>query len=111
MGDTDRVRSRAKTEVIDPSLEMRWLLKDRQINAQIDETFNHEVRQVVTTAGVQNGSHIAIDFNPGFQLLTFHWVRIWRGTNSLNRLDPEKIQVTQAGLDTISFFSAGTRPR
>jgi len=100
---------RAKTEVIDPSLEMRWLLKDRQINAQIDETFNHEVRQVVTTAGVQNGSHIAIDFNPGFQFLTFHWVRIWRGTNSLNRLDPEKIQVTQAGLDTDQLLFSGDK--
>jgi transglutaminase-like putative cysteine protease len=29
--------------------------------------------------------------------LTLHWVRIRRGTNSLNRLEPDKIQVSQPG--------------
>ena len=91
---------RAKLESVDPSLEMRWILKDRQINAQNNETFNHEVRQVLTASGVDFGSHIAIDYDPSYQLLTFHWVRIWRGTNSLNRLDPDKIQVNQRGMDT-----------
>ncbi len=98
---------RARLEEVDPSQEMRWILKDRQINAQNNETFNHEVRQVLTPSGVNNGSHISIDYDPSYQLLTFHWVRIWRGTNSLNRLDPDKIQVTQRGLDADELlFSA-----
>jgi len=90
---------RARLDEVDPSQEMRWILKDRQINAQNNETFNHEVRQVLTPSGVNNGSHISIDYDPNYQLLTFHWVRIWRGTNAFNRLDPDKIQVTQRGLD------------
>ncbi len=98
---------RAKLDAVDPSQEMRWILKDRQINAQDNETFNHQVRQVLTPAGVKNGSHISIDYDPSYQLLTFHWVRIWRGTNSLNRLDPDKIQVSQRGLDAgEQLFSA-----
>jgi len=91
---------RAKLEDVDPSLETRWILKDRQINAQSNESFNHEVRQVLTPAGVDFGSRISINYDPSYQLLTFHWVRIWRGTNSLNRLDPDKIQVNQRGQDT-----------
>jgi transglutaminase-like putative cysteine protease len=90
---------RARLEAVDPSQDMRWILKDRQINAQNNEIFHHEVRQVLTLAGVKNGSHISIDYDPSYQLLTFHWVRIWRGTNSLNRLDIDKIQVSQHGLD------------
>jgi transglutaminase-like putative cysteine protease len=91
---------RAKLDPVDPSLEMRWILKDRQINAQNNESFNHEVRQVLTPAGVNYGSHIKVDYDPSYQLLTFHWVKVWRGTNALNRLDPDKIELTQAGLDT-----------
>lgn len=91
--------ARAKVEPVDPSEEMRWLLKDRQINASNNETFYHEVRQVLTPSGVNKGSHITVNYDPGYQLLTFHWVKIWRGTNSFNRLDPDKIEVTQSGLD------------
>jgi transglutaminase-like putative cysteine protease len=91
--------ARAKLEEVDPSQEIRWILTDRQINAQNNESFHHEVRQVLTVSGVNNGSHVLVNYDPGYQLLTFHWVRIWRGTSSLNRLDPKKIQVTQYGLD------------
>jgi hypothetical protein len=94
-------------EVADPSQEMRWILKDRQINAQNNESFHHEVRQLLTSVGVNNFSHIAIDYDPSYQLLTFHWIKIWRGTNALDRLDPDKIEVTQSGLDpTLLLFSA-----
>jgi hypothetical protein len=95
---------RAKLDEVDPSMEMRWILKDRQIDAQNNETFIHEVRQVLTPAGVDFGSHISIDYDPSYQLLTFHWVRIWRGTNSLTRLDPDKIQVNQCGLDPANLL-------
>lgn len=91
---------RARLEPVDPSTEIRWILKDRQINAENNETFNHEARQVLTPGGVDYGSHIAVNYDPSYQLLTFHWVRIWRGTNVLDRLDPDKIQISQSGLDT-----------
>ena len=56
---------------------------------------------------MNNGSHISIEYDPSYQLLTFHWVRIWRGTNALNRLDPDKIVVSQRGLDADELlFSA-----
>src|SRR5208283_2110158 len=77
---------RVKLDSVDPSQEMRWIIKDRQINAQNNETFNHEVRQVLTPSGVNNGSHISVDYDPSYELLTIHWVRIWRGAKSLNRL-------------------------
>ncbi len=89
--------ARAMLETVDSSQAMRWILKDRQINAQVNQTFNHEVRQILTPSGLQNHSEISIDYDPSCQLLTFHWVRIWRGTNSLNRLDPDEIRISQRG--------------
>jgi hypothetical protein len=89
---------------VDPSQDYRWLLSDRQINAQNDEAFVHEARQTLTSAGVQFGSHILINYDPTCQSLTFHWARLWRGTNKLDRLDASQIHVSQAGLDTQEFL-------
>jgi transglutaminase-like putative cysteine protease len=97
--------TRPKAEdAVDPSQDYRWLLLDRQINAQNDEEFVHEARQTLTSAGVQYGSHIMVNYDPTCQSLTFHWARLWRGTNKLDRLDPTRVRVNQAGLDTEEFL-------
>src|SRR5580658_6868574 len=57
----------------DASADQHWLLVERQINAQQNETFVHSARQVLTADGVQNGSTLTIDFNPGYETLTWHW--------------------------------------
>lgn len=87
-------------DAVDPSQDFRWLLSDRQINAQNDEEFVHQVRQTLNVAGVQYGSHININYDPTCESLTLHWVRLWRGTNKLDRLDLSKLHVSQTGLDT-----------
>jgi transglutaminase-like putative cysteine protease len=87
-------------DAVDPSQDYRWLLSDHQINVQSNETFTHEARQVLTSAGVQYGSHIMIPYDPDCQSLALHWARLWRGGNKLDRLDPSKLHVGQAGLDT-----------
>jgi transglutaminase-like putative cysteine protease len=89
---------------VDPSQDYRWLLSDRQINAQTDEAFVHIAHQPLTSAGVQYGSHIMIQYDPTCEALTFHWARLWRGTNQLNRLDPSKIRLSQTGLDSENFL-------
>jgi hypothetical protein len=83
----------------------RWLLAERQINAGENETFYHNVRQILSIDGVQNGANISIDFNPAYQSLAFHWIRIWRGTNFFDRLDLKKVKVIEPerGLDDFVF--------
>ncbi len=71
------------------------LLLDRQVNAVENELFVHVVRQVRTYSGIEHGSVISADFDPDYESLKFHWIKIWRGTNSLNRLDPDKIKLVQ----------------
>src|SRR5882757_2879276 len=81
------------------STDQHWLLMERQVNAATNESFYHYVRQILTVAGVQNGSTLKMDFNPSYQTLTLHWVRIWRGTNYLNRIEADKIRVVRQERD------------
>jgi hypothetical protein len=80
----------------DASAVWVWLLIDRQFNAQTDEQFYHAVCQVPASAAGANPPPLAIRYDPGCQLLTLHWVRLWRGTNSSNRLDPSKVHFSGA---------------
>ena len=77
------------------SADQRWLLLEREINAGTNETFIHCARQILSVAGVQNGSDLKIDFNPSYQTLTLHWARLWRGTNHLNQLTADKVRVVR----------------
>jgi len=94
---------------VDPSQDYRWLLSDRQINAQNDEEFVHEVRQPLTLAGVQFASHVLINYDPTCQSLTFHWARLWRGTNKLDRLDPSTLRIDEAGPDAKEWLFGSER--
>ncbi len=78
-----------------PGDDAHLLLKDRQVNVASNELFIHIVKQVRNYFGVQNGSTIKIDFEPDFEQLNVHWIRIWRGTNCLERLSREKLNIIQ----------------
>lgn len=97
----------SRPEDLNSGLPSRLLLSDFQINGRTRETFQHEARQLLTWAGVEGGSHLYIDFDPGNQSLVFHWVRIWRGTNSFNELDLESLSVSQRARDPDRFLFTG----
>jgi Domain of Unknown Function with PDB structure (DUF3857)/Transglutaminase-like superfamily len=71
------------------------LLQEQQINALQNKTFFHTDRQILTIEGVQNESTLTIDFNPNYETVTMHWVRIWRGAQYLDRLDTNKVEIVQ----------------
>ena len=77
----------------------RWLLMETEINVPESATFCHRVRQICSYAGVQNGAQISLDFDPEYESLQLHWVRIWRGTNFFNQLDRDKIKIIQQERD------------
>ena len=97
---------------VDSSLDYRWLLSDRQINAQNDEEFVHQARQILTPAGAQFGAHVMINYDPTCQSLTFHWARLWRGANKLGLPGPRpKCSSARSDLTRKDFFSApGKQP-
>ena len=97
----------SRPEDLNSGLASRLLLSDFQINTRTRETFQHEARQLLTRAGVEDGSHLYIDFDPGHQSLVFHWLRIWRGTNTLNELDLDRVTLNQPERDPDRFLFTG----
>jgi len=99
----------ASTDLLDASADQHWLLWERQINADQNETFVHAVRQVMTTDGVQKGSTLTIGFNPGYETLTWHWARIWRGAQHLERLDTNNVKIVQQEQDLDQYMLNGQK--
>jgi len=87
--------------------DQHWLLVERQINAAENETFFHNVRQILSLAGVQNGANVAIDFNPAYQSLNIHWIRIWRGLKFSDQLDLQRIKIIQPERDLDDYVFEG----
>jgi hypothetical protein len=84
--------------------DWRWLLVEQQCNAQTDEQFRHEVRQAPAPALGMNPPQITISYDPGCQVLALHWVRLWRGTNALNRLNPSNLRFVRRAPDAGGFL-------
>lgn len=87
----------------------RLLLQEQQINALENEVFFHTDRKILSVDGVQNDSTIKVSFNPNFESLTWHWVRIWRGNDHFERLDTNKIQVVQQEKDLDAYTLNGEK--
>jgi hypothetical protein len=77
------------------------LLDDHQVRvagANVDEYFRR-VRQVVTSAGVQNASELNIDFDPSFQRLVIHEVWVIRGNEHMEELAPDEVRIIEKESD------------
>jgi hypothetical protein len=74
-----------------------YLLSDRQVRVtgQMREVFSHFARQIVNDAGLEGSSQISIDYEPSYQSLVLHWVRIRRGGQWLDRLLLPRLEVIQ----------------
>lgn len=99
----------ALDDLPDSSADEHLLLLERQINAVQNETFVHYARQILTLDGVQNGSTLTIDFNPDCQSLTWHWARIWRDGQHLDRLDTNSVKIVQREQELDQFALNGEK--
>ncbi|HEX3626571.1 MAG TPA: DUF3857 domain-containing transglutaminase family protein [Verrucomicrobiae bacterium] len=75
------------------------LLLEHQINAPENEEFFHSERRILTTDGVQNDSTLKINFDPSYESLTWHWARIWRDGQPVDRLDTNSVQIVRREQD------------
>ena len=72
-------------------------LSDRQVRVVggDPEAFSHYTRQIVNDAGLEGSSQVGIEFEPSYQKLTFHWIRIYRNGQWLDRLSIPQMKVIQ----------------
>ena len=72
-----------------------YLLYERQKNPGLKESFAHAVVLMQNETGVQDSGNLSFEFDPSYQELILHHVRIHRNGQVLPRLDKSKIRMIQ----------------
>jgi transglutaminase-like putative cysteine protease len=84
-----------------------YLLFDQQEQVAPRAFYYHEARQITSENGVQTGSAISASFDPSYQTLTFHFIRLVRNGVTAERLDRSQIKLLQREKDMESFLYDG----
>ncbi len=93
----------------DPASDgISYLLVDQQENLEPRASYYHEARQITSENGVQNGAAIAVTFDPSYQKLIFHSIRLIREGVAADRLNRSQIKLLQREREMESFLYDGS---
>lgn len=81
---------------------------EQQIHVDEQASYVRVVRDIVSETGVQNASEISISFDPTFEKLQFHTIKVWRNKKPLNRLQLKNFKVIADEKDLSRFLYQGT---
>jgi transglutaminase-like putative cysteine protease len=106
-------------ETLSPDLETKapegsssdgsfYLLADTQVNVEKESHFNHYAIKILSDAGVQSSSSVDADWDPSFQRLDFHYIRVIRNGVAQNRLKTEGFKVIQRESNLESYMFDGS---
>ncbi len=86
-----------------------YVLIDQQENYASHAHYYHQVTHIMSDKGVQNGSSVDVSFDPTYQKLTLHFIRVYRPglTDSMSQLDRSKIKLLQREPEMESFLLDG----
>ncbi len=85
-----------------------YLLVDYQENVAAGELYVRIVKELKTAEGVQDGSTIAVDYDPAYQTLLFHQISVVRGGASSSRLSPGAVSLLRRETDLESSMLDGS---
>src|SRR4029078_13464120 len=72
---------------------------EKQVSLEQQSVYVRKVIKVLTESGVQNSSEISVAFDPSYQNLTFHSVKILRNNTVIDQLDLSKFKTIQQESD------------
>ena len=81
---------------------------EEQIQVDKQQDYQHYIREIVSDAGIQNGSEIAVSFDPTFETLNFHEIIIWRAGKPINRLSANAFKIVADEQDLSKFIYQGS---
>jgi len=76
-----------------------YVLYDEQVNIATKQDYNHITIQIVNDIGVQNSSEIELTYNPSYQKLFIHYIKVIRNGVTINKLEPKDIKNIQQEKD------------
>ncbi|PZR25866.1 MAG: hypothetical protein DI535_16295 [Citrobacter freundii] len=68
---------------------------ERQISAVPYSVYSKKVLRILTQAGIENISKVTVNYDPTYQQLVFHTVKVIRGNQVINQLNQAKIKTIQ----------------
>jgi hypothetical protein len=94
--------------VLDGVNDIYYLLVDKQVNLIDPSEFSHFAMKVLNSSGIQSVSDITVEFDPGYQELTFHGIRIIRDGQIIDKLTGAGINVFQRETQLERFIYDGS---
>lgn len=76
-----------------------YLLLDRQVNVRESSAYEHNVYRITSESALQSGSSITWSFDPSYETLVLHHLRVTRGDVVRERLNKDLIKVIQQERD------------
>ena len=81
---------------------------EKQISLAHQSTYYKKAIRILSEAGVQNRSEVNVSFDPSYNKLIFHSIRIIRENGSINKLQPSKIKLIQQESELKKYLYNGT---
>ncbi len=98
--------------VVQPAIDgQRFLMVDRQVNLEAKQVtrFSRYMIEVTSTEGLERASQLTFDFDPAYESLTIHKVRVFRQGQVLDRLEPSELRLFQREADLARFLYSGQK--
>lgn len=86
------MRTQAGSEEANPG-GVDYRLFDWQVQVEEKAFYQHTVYRVTNASGLQSSAEISFDYDPAYQELVLHHVRVIRDGHEEDRLEPEAIEV------------------
>jgi transglutaminase-like putative cysteine protease len=84
------------------------LCYEKQTSLEHNAVFYKKAMRILTDAGVQNCSEVSVEFDPSYQKLSFHSIRILRHGKSIDKLDIKKFRVIEEEKERDRFIYNGS---
>jgi hypothetical protein len=83
-------------------------LVEHQVQVEKQADYHHIIKEIVSEAGIQNGSEISISFDPSFERLDFHEITVWRDNKPQSRLTASVFKILADEKELSDFIYQGT---
>lgn len=85
----------------DSSGGVEYLLADRQTRLEAHDriAYSHYAMRALTGDGVEDAAHLQVSFDPSYQTLALHSIKVHRGGQVFSRLDASRVKLLQREKD------------
>jgi transglutaminase-like putative cysteine protease len=85
-----------------------YQLYEEQVQVEKQADYTHVIREIVSDAGIQNGSEVSVSFDPTYERIDFHKLIVWRDNKPQDRLKQGAFKVIADEKDLSRFIYQGT---